>query len=74
MATLSDAPFFAQPGADNFLNYLYFSFISLTTTGFGDLSPAYGPGRMLAAIEAVVGQLYLVTVVAIVVSAYRKRR
>lgn len=73
VATLSDAPFFAQPGADNFLNYLYFSFITLTTTGFGDLSPAYGPGRMLAAIEAVIGQLYLVSVVAIVVSAFRKR-
>ncbi len=70
---LSKAPFFAQPEADSFLNYLYFSFVTLTSTGFGDLSPAYGPGRMLAAIEAVVGQLYLVSVVAIVVSAYRKR-
>ncbi len=74
VAILSKEPFFAQPGADNMLNYLYFSFITLTTTGFGDLSPAYGPGRMLAAIEAVVGQLYLVSVVAIVVSAYRKHR
>jgi hypothetical protein len=74
VATLSKTPFFAQPGADTMLNYLYFSFTTITTTGFGDLSPAYGPGRMLAAIEAVVGQLYLVTVVAIVVSAYRKRR
>ena len=74
MATLADAPFFAQPGADTMMNYIYFSFITLTTTGYGDLSPAYGPGRMLAAIEAVIGQLYLVSVVAIVVSEYRKRR
>jgi hypothetical protein len=71
---LSNAPFFAQPGAERPLNYLYFSFITLTTTGFGDLSPAYGPGRMLAAVEAVIGQLYLVTVVALVVSAFRTRR
>lgn len=71
---LSKAPFFAQPGAENMLNHIYFSFITLTTTGYGDLTPAYGPGRMLAAIEAIIGQLYLVSVVAIVVSAYSKRR
>jgi len=74
VGTFGNAPFFAQPGADTMMNYIYFSFITLTTTGFGDLSPAFGPGRMLAAIEAVIGQLYLVSVVAIVVSEYRKRR
>lgn len=74
MARLSDSPFFAQPGADSRLNYLYFSFITLTTTGYGDVSPAYGPGRMIAVTEAVFGQLYLVSVVAIVVSAFGKRK
>ena len=74
VAILSNAPFFAQPGAERMLNHIYFSFITLTTTGYGDLTPAYGPGRMLAAIEAIIGQLYLVSVVAIVVSAYSKRR
>ena len=74
MANLSKSPFFAQPGADSKLNYLYFSFITLTTTGYGDISPAYGPGRMIAVTEAVIGQLYLVSVVAIVVSAYGKRK
>ena len=71
-AILSKSPFFAQPGSEGKLNYLYFSFITLTTTGFGDVSPAYGPGRMIAAIEAIIGQLYLVSVVAIVVSAFGK--
>jgi hypothetical protein len=71
-AVLSDTPFFAQPGAEDGLNYLYFSFITLTTVGYGDLSPAYGPGRMLAVTEAIVGQLYLVSVVALVISAYGK--
>jgi hypothetical protein len=71
---LSNAPFFAQPGAENGMNYLYFSFVTLTTVGYGDLSPAYGPGRMLAATEAIVGQLYLVSVVALVVSAFGKRK
>ena len=74
MANLSKSPFFAQPGADSKLNYLYFSFITLTTTGYGDISPAFGPGRMIAVTEAIIGQLYLVSVVAIVVSAYGKRK
>ena len=74
MAHLSKSPFFAQPGADGKLNYLYFSFTTLTTTGYGDISPAFGPGRMIAVTEAVIGQLYLVSVVAIVVSAYGKRK
>ena len=74
MAHLSKSPFFAQPGADSKLNYLYFSFITLTTTGYGDISPALGPGRMIAVTEAIIGQLYLVSVVAIVVSAYGKRK
>jgi len=74
MANLSKSPFFAQPGADSKLNYLYFSFITLTTVGYGDISPGLGPGRMIAVTEAIIGQLYLVSVVAIVVSAYGKRK
>lgn len=74
MAIVSKSPFFAQPGADDKLNYLYFSFITLTTVGYGDVSPAFGPGRMIAVVEAIIGQLYLVSVVAIVVSAFGKRK
>jgi hypothetical protein len=74
MSILSNAPFFAQPGSEDGLNYMYFSFITLTTVGYGDLFPASGAGRMLAATEAIVGQLYLVSVVALVVSAYGRRR
>jgi ion channel len=74
IAIVSESPFFAQPGADNMLNFVYFSFVTLTTTGYGDISPAFGPGRMIAVLEAIIGQLYLVSVVAIVVSAYGKRK
>jgi hypothetical protein len=74
MSILANAPFFAQPGSEDGLNYMYFSFITLTTVGYGDLFPAHGAGRMLAATEAIVGQLYLVSVVALVVSAYGRRR
>ena len=61
------APFFtAQPQA-TLVDYLYFSYASLTTVGYGDLSPAGDLGRMLAVSEALIGQLYLVTVVALLV-------
>jgi len=71
---MSQAPFFSGAGAENMFDHIYFSFITLTTTGYGDLAPAYGPARMLAALEAIIGQLYLVSVVALVVGGYPRRR
>jgi hypothetical protein len=59
--------FFAQPGPHSPVTYLYFSFVTLTTVGYGDYSAGSDVGRMMAVIEALVGQLYLVTVVAIVI-------
>ena len=43
---------------------MYFSFVTLTTVGYGDLSPASGVARATAVFEALVGQLYLVGIVA----------
>jgi len=43
---------------------IYFSFVTLTTVGFGDILPATHPARALAAAEAVVGSLYLAVFVA----------
>ena len=48
--------------------YVYFSFITLTTVGFGDFTPAANLGRMLAASEALLGQLYLVLVISLLVA------
>ena len=45
---------------------MYLSFTTLATVGFGDLSAREPLGRMLSVSEAVTGQLYLVTVVALV--------
>jgi len=53
---------------------LYFSVITLTTVGFGDITPAAEAARAVTVLEALVGQLYLVSVVAGVVSAARTRR
>jgi hypothetical protein len=51
---------------------LYFSLITLTTVGFGDITPGTQLARAVAGIEALVGQLYLVSVVAAVVSSARR--
>jgi hypothetical protein len=53
---------------------LYFSLITLTTVGYGDITPAANVARAIAAGEALTGQLYLVSVVAAVVSRYEPSR
>jgi len=54
-------------------DFMYFSFTTQTTVGFGDFVPGTDVGRALAACQAVVGQMYLVTVVAVVISQLGKR-
>jgi hypothetical protein len=51
---------------------LYFSVITMTTVGYGDLTPASLAARAIAVVEAITGQLYLVSVVAIVVAGWRR--
>jgi len=67
-------PFFAQQGSATSAEYLYFSFVTLTTVGYGDLSAAGNLGRAFAVLEALFGQIYLVTVVALLVSNLGGRR
>ena len=64
VATLGDRPFFVQPGEHEQSEYVYFSFVTLTTLGFGDLSPAVGLPQALPSLEALLGQVFLVTLVA----------
>lgn len=68
IGTLGSEPFFAQQSDATVADFLYFSFVTLTTTGYGDLTAAGGLGRAVAVLEALLGQLYLVTVVALIVS------
>jgi hypothetical protein len=73
IAVLGSGPFFAQ-GTDGSLPVrVYFSFITMTTVGYGDYSAAGDLGRTLAVTEALVGQIYLVTVVGVIVSRLRPR-
>jgi Ion channel len=64
---ISAAGFFTQ-GAPQRDDFLYFSYTTLSTVGYGDLTAATDLGRSLAITEALLGQLYLVTVVAVIVS------
>lgn len=63
-------PFFAQPGPHVQSEYLYFSFVALTTLGFGDLSPSVGLPQALTVLEALLGQVFLVTLVARLVTLW----
>ena len=68
IAALGTQPFFAGGTDGTRPIRLYFSFVSLSTVGYGDYTAGGNLGRMLAVSEAVLGQLYLVTVIAVLVS------
>ena len=70
----SSHPFFAQTKQGTTGDFLYFSFVTLTTVGYGDLTAAEGFGRSLAVLEAMFGQMYLVTVVALLITNLRPVR
>lgn len=68
MGHFGSEPLFAELSEPTAMDSIYFSFTTLTTLGYGDLSPAGDTARMLAITEALLGQIYLVTVLALIVS------
>jgi hypothetical protein len=64
---LTDGPFFVQTSSPQSIDFVYFSYVTLTTVGYGDFTAASSVGRMTAVSEALVGQLYLVSAVALLV-------
>lgn len=70
---LGSGAFFADGAAESPGNFLYFSFVTMTTVGYGDLAAAGGAGRAFAVALALIGQIYLVTVVAMIVSSIGAR-
>ena len=72
---------FIQPGSitgleslsvsdDSIIPFLYFSFVTMTTLGYGDISPTTGPAASLVYVEAIVGQLYVAIMIARLVGLY----
>jgi hypothetical protein len=68
VAMVQTTPFFGEAQDGTVMNYQFFSFVTLTTLGYGNLVPVTDVGKSLAMLEAVLGQVFLVTVVAVAVS------
>ena len=66
--------FFAEAGHVTNGDRVYYSFTVLTTTGFGDYTTATPVGHALAVLEMLIGQLYLVTVIGILIGNFAGRR
>ncbi len=74
MDRLGGSPFFAGGQPVDVSNTQYFSFTTLTTVGYGDLTARTDLGHTLAMLEALVGQIYLVTVVSLIVANLGRSR
>ena len=68
---LTHSPFFANNQPASTQTFQYFSFVTLTTLGYGDFTAVQNGGRAVAVLEALAGQVFLATLVARLVSAYR---
>jgi Ion channel len=68
---LGGGDFFVNGEPANLRTYQYFSFTTLTTLGYGDFTAGGSFGRAVAVLEALTGQVFLATLVARLVSAYR---
>ncbi len=75
LASLSPGSFsFSRPHEEMNLNlFLYYSFMTMTTVGFGDITPLSDPARSLSILEAVLGQFYMAITIAFLVGRYLSR-
>jgi hypothetical protein len=71
---LQSGNFFMAETGSRTGDFVFFSFTTLTTTGYGNLVPAAQPGKMFAGLEMLFGQIFLVTLIAGLVSLWRPRR
>ena len=67
IGVVTNQPFFVQTSSPAAVDYVYFSYVTLTTVGYGDFTASTSIGRMVAVSEALTGQLYLVSAVALLV-------
>jgi Ion channel len=74
MDRIGGAPFFAGGQSATVARCLYFSFTSLTTAGYGDFTARTNLGHTLSVSEALLGQIYLVTVVSLIVANLGRSR
>jgi hypothetical protein len=68
---IQNAPFFGPNVVLKDGDFLFFSMTTLTTTGYGNLVPAGQPGKIFTVFEMLMGQIFLVTLIARLVSMWR---
>jgi len=71
---LGSVPFFGPAGNGSLSQDLFFSFVTMTTVGYGNLVPAANPGQTFAVLEALTGQLFLIAAVGKIISILPSRR
>ena len=71
VARVQSAPFFEGGPAVHHGDFLFYSYTTLTTTGYGNLVASGQPGEMISTFEMLIGQIFLVTLVAGLVSLWR---
>lgn len=64
----------AKPWLDNLFEVIYFSFITLTTVGYGDISPALAIPKFFVFLESITGSFYLAIMVASLVSSHLSQK
>lgn len=74
LSSFEDGAFFVQTDEPTQVDFIYFSYVTQATVGYGDLSAATDLGRMLAITEGLLGQIYLVTIVALLVGNLGRER
>ena len=61
---------YPQVEGDRLTHTTYYSFVTLTTLGYGDITPATGAASSFSLLEAVIGQIYMTVLIAILVGKY----
>jgi len=71
IARVQNTPFFEGAPHVHHGDFLFYSYTTLTTTGYGNLVASGQPGEMISTFEMLIGQIFLVTLVAGLVSLWR---
>ena len=74
MAVSQGTPFFGSAGDGSTPQTLFFSFTTLTTTGYGNYVPAESLGQSFAVLEMLIGQIFLATAIAKVITSWTPKR
>ncbi len=71
---LFEGKFVNEPLRDQLRGFIYFSFVTITTLGYGDITPRTMGAATLTYLEALIGQLYIAIMIARLVGLYAARK